>query len=241
MYSCLTVLGALLVTFVLLVRHRQAGELFPYQGETNSDFGDESQVVSMPDSSAAWAKEMAIYEEPKVNISESTSESGGSSQEALQAELIELTTNFLNKAEWRDSGFQTIAFLIETYYWSMREGNLDRWMECMSPRELTGWQLLVEGRTDVIAAKHIESLEEVLDYRIESAVKFGNEEYLVIVKHTVAKRAPVIERFAVMRMGTEWKITGEDGFLKYGHHPGNVSKFDILSNSQIGKEGPLKK
>lgn len=226
MYFGLVALSVVVLLSFEMLCHRRDNGL--NQGETNFVFGAERQASPVSEFLAAPDQVVKNQELPKVNVSQSVVEGSESGQESLQTEPVDLTGEYFNKADWRNSGFQTISSIIETYYWSMREGNLNRWMECMTPRELTAWQLLVKGRIDVVVTKLVASLNEVRSYQIELAVKIHDQEYIITAKHTMTKGTPVVERFAVLRTGMEWKIAGEDGFLNYGHHPGDVSRFDVL-------------
>lgn len=154
--------------------------------------------------------------------------------EAIQAELAALTGQSFAKADWSNSGFYTISSLLQTYYWAMREGNLSRWIECRNPLEMMIWQGQARGRTNDILAEFVASLNEVEGYQIETAVPFQERGCIIVTtKHTMTSGELVVDRFAVLRTGREWKIGGEAGLLKYRHHPGLVSAYDLLHKRSV--------
>ena len=161
-------------------------------------------------------------------------ENGRPEPQPVSTNDIDFTAEFI-KPDWKNAGFQTISSVIETYYWAMRQTNFSRWIECMTPREQKNWRLLSNGKTNLFMDKFASGLEKVMSYRIESMTTFSEQEYLVYVKHTVAERQPVVERFAVQRADTGWKIAGEEGELRYPHHPADVSRF-ISLQTQSGPQ-----
>ncbi|MDB6068693.1 MAG: hypothetical protein JWR26_4901 [Pedosphaera sp.] len=156
------------------------------------------------------------------------------SQEPLPPDL---TTTLFPKEDWHDSGYGTISSTIETYYWSMREKNFTRWLECNSPEEQEAWKGLTKGKIDEHTSTLAASLQNDHVYHIQSAVKFTNDkyhidEYVLVVQHTSINGKTAQERLAIVKVGKEWKIAGEDGQLYYPHHPSGTSIYDALSRGK---------
>ena len=164
-----------------------------------------------------------------AEVSRPYSELDGS---VVKAEMRNLVGREFKRADWVDSGFGTVSSLIQTYYSAIACGNLERWMECMSPRELNAWQLFSNGQSETFKEELKGSIANVSLFRIESATRFGDREIIVVLRHVQIGKPDATERLAVLNTGTEWKIAGESGALRYRHHPADVSRYDNLSGEQ---------
>jgi len=216
------------------------------KSSNNRHVGDVHNAETTNASSAIRQSEATNGESPGIDINVSdqdvklvsdVNKSGDqlnpSDQEMTETELADLAdAHFIEKANWENSGFHKVSSVIETYYWAMREGNLSQWVECMSPREMKTWQSIVKGRSNAIVAQHVKSVEETRGYKIVSSVRFNDKDsikYIMSVTHIMETGEKAVERFAILRIGAEWKICGEQGRLNYEHHSPEISKYDSLT------------
>lgn len=176
----------------------------------------------------------SITAQPELEKAEHSETINGADQleaKASNAELNGLVGKIVPRSEWGDLGDGTMLSLVETYYWSMRDGNIGRWMGCMSSREFMIWNNISKESKRSMGEKLRKAVSNVKAFTIDSVAAFNNDEYIITLQHTLVTGKQVIERLAIIKSEGRWKIAGEAGFLGYRHHPGDVSKYDWLSHT----------
>jgi hypothetical protein len=142
------------------------------------------------------------------------------------ADLRNIAGRTFKKDEWHDAGSETISSLVENYYFAMREGDLARMSNCLSPMELLVWPARIGGRESVVQEEFATALHNATEYQIQSIAEFGDD-YIVAVRHVMANGNQREEHFAVINLSNEWKIAGTIGELNYPHHVGgDLSRYE---------------
>jgi hypothetical protein len=142
------------------------------------------------------------------------------------ADLRNIAGKAFKKDEWHDAGSETISSLIENYYFAMREGDLARISNCLSPMELLVWPARIGGRESVVQEEFATALHDETEYQIQSIIEFGDE-YIVVVRHAMVNGNQREEHFVVINVSNEWKIAGALGELNYPHHVGgDLSRYE---------------
>ena len=149
---------------------------------------------------------------------------------ALDSIDIQSIGKTFEKAEWTDAGFSTVPSLVETYYFSLREGQIHKTLECVTPKELLGWHKFLGLKESVLSGQFSNALREETEYQIESIVQSPGKEFVVRVSHLMMNGSHITERLAVAAISNQWKTAGISGGLNYPHRPGILSRYDHPTN-----------
>src|SRR5262245_40697989 len=220
LYRVLGVVAAALVLTVVLRYADRQSDLSP-QSQDDSPSQDSNVVSEQPSVHPTISRHRIV----------SSPETSGANDlvaalpvERTEHPLTDGVGQTFTNADWNDRGFRTAAATVQTYYWAMRASDLNRWLDCMTPDELGSWQMRMSGRQDSYRESFSSGVNRVSYFVIESTEPVSADECVVATKHTLDSGEEVREWFAVAKIGDEWKINGETGFLSYPHHPSRVNK-----------------
>jgi hypothetical protein len=146
--------------------------------------------------------------------------------QVTEADIQQQVGKDFARPDWADSGFGSISSLIETYYWAMREHNLHRFSECLSPVQWVGWEDTMRGREEAVVAEMSRAVQDVEAYRIRAITNLLDGGCFVAITHSAGRRRQVLEKFAVVKVGNDWKIAGFRGDLYYPHRAGLLGKYE---------------
>jgi hypothetical protein len=149
-------------------------------------------------------------------------------EQISEDEMNSVASSYLEKTDWHDAGRKTITSLIQTYYWSLREGRPDRYSECLSNRER---HFAALKQISGLSEQFTRSVTNVLGYNITSLTE-TNGQIIAIVKHSLTHNRSIYEFLAIVKQQKEFRIEGAKGNLSYGHH-GSVPIGLVLGYSHL--------
>ena len=113
----------------------------------------------------------------------------------------------LTRDMWTNSGLRSPGATISTYFWSMREGDLTKMGECMSPAAALGFhELLRNGSEERMTQDLKAGIKSVVGYRLLSMKVISTEQVLVEIE--TQDTAPHPGAFNLRKYGPEWKLAG---------------------------------
>jgi hypothetical protein len=136
------------------------------------------------------------------------------------------------KTNWDNVGFASISSLVETYYWSMREGDVGRLLECMSAREQPPWKAIVNYHGETILGPVFRSaISNVTLFRLSMPVSVSlqtGSQFVIKVTHLSDSGTIGNEYLALAKENEQWRIDGVRGCLNSHYHGGQLPFTDIL-------------
>jgi hypothetical protein len=180
-----------------------------------------AEVSNAPESELSETVPRAINESEVLseqNPSTATNEVAVQTEElgrepVSDAEIQSVKVDYLEKAAWQDAGLESISSIVETYYWAIREGRLDRYADCLCTAER---ELFLRTQRESQSGFKA-SVAGMQGYQIESVVR-TNGLTVVVVKHSDIRRGTVYDFVAVAREAKKLRIEGTKGFLTYRAH-----------------------
>ena len=114
---------------------------------------------------------------------------------------------YVAKESWSNAGFASPEATLQSFFWAVREGQLQQIAECLSPADKKGFEEGFKNKPPADVTAELAGLTRMGGYRIaDRTVVAGDDESVVLAVQAAASGAAL--KMTLKRFGSEWKITG---------------------------------
>jgi hypothetical protein len=121
---------------------------------------ENKDVLKLRNDAGQLREELAALSKPLASLA--TPEPQPASPE-VASNLRLIQQNYFTKDTLSDQGFNIPRATIQTYYWAMREGDVKKAMECLTPSAQASWQSQSE---DLLRQQMLETMRSFTGYNI---------------------------------------------------------------------------